>query len=190
MRRVLMAVSVLGAVSVACHTITEDLPGRPSPVQVGGVPVIVVVSVPVPTPTPVPSPVPVSSPTPQPNPGPTPAPNATPTPEPGAHNRNPVARMACSVYFVECNGEVVSGSHGATSTSVACRVHLDATTKDAGGDHTYRTEPRWVYSNPGMIDIASRNAWNPVITGRGPHHQEMYAEADGVRCGSFGISFN
>lgn len=103
---------------------------------------------------------------------------------------NPVARIACSVYFVECNGEVVSGSKGATSTSVGCRVHLDATTKDAGGDHTYRTEPRWVFSNPGMIEVFARSAWNPVITGIGRHHQEMYAEANGVRCGSFGIDFN
>jgi hypothetical protein len=193
MRRVLIPVSFVAALSVACHTITEDLPNRPSPVQVGGAPVIVVL-VPVPTPTPLPSPVPVASPNPSPtatpDPGSTPAPSSTPTPSPGGQNRSPVARMACSVYFVECNGQVVPGSHRATSTSVGCRVHLDATTKDASGDHTYRTEPRWVYSNRGMIESAGRSAWNPVITARGPHHQEMYAEADGVRCNSFGISFN
>jgi hypothetical protein len=102
---------------------------------------------------------------------------------------NPVARIACSVYFVECNGEIVPGSHGASSAPVGCKVHLDATTKDATGDPTYR-EPRWVYSNPGMVDIFGGNPWNPSITAHGAHHQDMYAEADGVRCGSIGVDFH
>jgi hypothetical protein len=194
MRRDVLALFLVAPISVGCHTITEELPSRPTPVQIGGIPVI---KVPVPstptiapTPAATPTPTPGPTPTPKPSATPTPAPTATPTPEPGDHNNNPVARMACSVYFVECNGDVMPGSHNATSASVGCRVHLDATTKDAGGDHTYRTEPHWVYSNPGMIDVTSRNPWNPAITGKGRHHQEMYAEADGVRCGSFGIDFN
>jgi len=100
-----------------------------------------------------------------------------------------VARVACSVYFVECNGSIVPNSHHASETSVGCKVHLDATTKDANGEHTYR-EPRWVFSNPGMVEIQSSNAWNPAITGRARHHQDMYAEADGARCATFGITFN
>src|SRR5207245_2553827 len=83
--RILMAVAVLGSSSVGCHTITEELPNRPSPINVGGVP-IVVVSVPVPSPTPIPSPTPRSTPAPTPNPGPTP----TPQPSPGEQNRSPV----------------------------------------------------------------------------------------------------
>jgi hypothetical protein len=175
---------------MACHTITEELPSRPSAVTgvAGGTPTIIV-QVPVPTPTPVPS-TPVASPAPRTSP--TPAPGATPTPEPnsGEQNRNPVARVACSVYFVECNGEIVPGSKGATSAQVGCRVHLDATTKDAGNDHTYRTEPNWVFSNPGMIERSGNSAWNPAITAKGPHYQSMYAEANGVRCDSFGINFH
>ena len=191
MKRVLQLAFLVAPLTAACHTITEELPSRSSPVNPpvnGAIPVIIV---PVPQTTPVPSPV-VVAPTPTPNPAP---PAATPAPEPTAppasseKNHNPVARGACSVYFVECNGEIVPGSHHADSTSVGCKVHLDATTKDANGEHTYR-EPRWVFSNPGMIDIFDRNAWNPAITGRGRHHQEMYAEADGVRCGTFGIDFN
>jgi hypothetical protein len=131
------------------------------------------------------------APTPTPKPAPpaaTPAPDPTAAPNP-EKNRKPTARVACSVYFVECNGEIVPGSHRASETSVGCKVHLDATTKDANGEHTYR-EPRWVFSNPGMIEIQDLNPWNPAITGRGRHHQEMYAEADGARCASFGINFN
>ena len=139
----------------------------------------------VPKTTPVPPPA-----TPTPNPTPTPKSTPTPAPEPGGQNMNPVARVACSVYFVECNGEIVPNSRNATSAPVGCRVHLDATTKDASGDHTYRTEPQWVFSNPGMIDRSGNSAWNPAITGKGSHYQSMYAVADGVRCDAFGINFN
>jgi hypothetical protein len=95
--------------------------------------------------------------------------------------------MACSVYFVECDGQVPPGTQNATSARVGCRVHLDATTKDAAGEHTYRTSPSWVFSNPGMIDVGNRNSWNPAFTGKGRHYQQIYAEADGVRCNAFGI---
>jgi len=191
MRPVLQLVFLVAPLAAACHTITEELPTRPSAV---GSPVagpIPVINIPVPKQTPVPSPA-VVAPTPAPNPAPpaaTPAPAPTATPDAGEKNRNPVARVACSVYFVECNGEIVPGSHHASETSVGCKVHLDATTKDANGEHTYR-EPRWVFSNPGMVEIQSSNPWNPAITGRGRHHQDMYAEADGARCATFGITFN
>jgi len=61
-------VALLIGMAVGCNTITEDLPQRPSPVNVVSVPVVVVV-VPVPIPTPV-------------NPAPTPPPSA-PTPPQG-----------------------------------------------------------------------------------------------------------
>src|SRR5205823_5186162 len=169
-----------------CHTITEELPSRPSPVDVGGIPTIVV-QVPVPKTTPVPSPTPAANPTPTPTPKSTPPPN--PEPDPSGQNRAPVARVACSVYFVECNGEIVPNSHNASSAPVGCRVHLDATTKDASNEHTYRTEPQRVFSDPGMIERSGNSAWNPAITGRGPHYQSMYAVADGVRCDAFGVNF-
>jgi hypothetical protein len=174
---------------MACHTITEELPSRPSAAGSPATGPIPVINIPVPQQTPIPSP--VATPAPAPTPVP---PVATPVPEPtappsGDKNNKPVARVACSVYFVECNGEIVPGSHHASDTNVGCKVHLDATTKDANGDHTYRA-PHWVFSNPGMVDIQDSNPWNPAITGRGRHHQDMYAEADGVRCGTFGITFN
>ena len=189
MRPVRQLVFLVAPLAAACHMITEELPSRPSPVNSPVSGPIPVINIPVPRTTPVPAPV-VVVPTPTPNPpAATPAPAPTAPPNSGEKNRKPVARMACSVYFVECNGEVVPGSHRAGETSVGCKVHLDATTKDANGEHTYR-EPRWVFSNPGMIDIFDRNPWNPSITGRGRHHQQMYAVADGVQCSSFGIDFN
>ena len=174
----------------ACHTIYEELPTRPSAAGSPATGAIPVINIPVPKQTPIPPPV-VVVPTPAPNPAP---PAATPAPDPTAppsteKNGKPVARVACSVYFVECNGVIVPGSHNATETNVGCKVHLDATTKDASGEHTYR-EPRWVFSNPGMVEIQDQNPWNPAITGRGRHHQQMYAVADGVQCASFGIDFN
>src|SRR4051812_33112120 len=191
MRQILIAMTLVGALSVACHRITEELPSRPSPVDVGGVPTIIV-QIPVPKTTPAPTTPAPSSPaaTPTPTPRPTATPNPEPTSDPSGQNRAPVARVACSVYFVECNGEIVPGSKGASSAPVGCRVHLDATTKDASNEHTYRTEPQWVFSNPGMFERSGNSAWNPAITGKGAHHQSMYAVADGVRCDEFGINFN
>ena len=188
MRRVLLVVLFVAPLSAACHTITEDLPSRPSQLSVAAA--IPVINIPVPKPTPVPTPVPVA-PTPRPDPSPTARPEPDPTPEPaaGGENRNPVARMACSVYFVECDGQVVPGSHNAESARVGCRVHLDATPKDAAGEHTYRAEPRWIFSNPGMIEASTRNPWNPAFTGLGRHRQTVYAEADGVRCNAVGVEF-
>jgi hypothetical protein len=188
MRRILMAVAVLATTTVACHTITEELPSRPTQIATTvGVPVVVI-SVPVPSPTAVPTPTPAPAPSATPRNNPTPAPD--PEPDPGAQNRNPVARVACSVYFVECDGAVVPGSHGANSAQVGCRVHLDATTKDANNEHTYRTEPQWVFSNPGMIERSGNSAWNPAITAKGAHTQTMYAQADGARCDSFSVTFH
>lgn len=189
MRRILILASVLAPLSVGCHTITEDLPSRPSTLETTRATPIIMIPVPSPTPRPTPTATPAPTPTATPVGTPTPAPTATPPPDSGGENRSPVARIACSVYFIECNGEIVPGSHGASSAPVGCKVHLDATTKDASGDPTYR-EPSWVYSNPGMVDIFGANPWNPSITARGPHHQDMYAQADGVRCASIGVDFH
>src|ERR1044071_7069046 len=181
MRPVFRLVFLVAPLATACHTITEELPSRPSSVRSPVAGPIPVINIPVPKQTPIPSPVVVATPTPNPKqPAATPAPDPTAPPNNSEKNRKPVARVACSVYFVECNGEIVPGSHHASETNVGCKVHLDATTKDANGEHTYR-EPRWVFSNPGMVEIQSSNAWNPAITGRARHHQDMYAEADGAR---------
>src|SRR5437762_13059993 len=78
MRRTLapMAVAFAGLAVLACHTITEDLPNRPSSVQVGAPGSIPVVIVQIPQQTPAPAPSLPPSPS-SPN-APIPRPTATP----------------------------------------------------------------------------------------------------------------
>lgn len=179
---------------VACHTITEELPSRPSAVQVvGGQTPVIVVTVPVLSPTP-PVPSPSSPIAPSPNP-------RTPTPppdnsggggggEPPVTNTSPVARLGASVYFVECGGAPLPGSGRARTAPVGCRVHLDCTPKDGSGAPTIpRGTPRWTFSNTGILDIGGGNPFNPVITGRGAGCTDIYAEVDGVRSDSFSVCF-
>lgn len=190
-----LAIVVTGVASLTgCHTITEDLPSRPSTAIAGGpgsIPVIVV-PVPVQTPTPpVPSPSSPNAPAPNPNPRPT----ATPDPGEGGggsptNNASPVARLNASVYFVECGGVPLPGTSRATTAPVGCRVHLDATPRDASNSPTNpRGTPRWTYSNPGLISVAGNSPFNPVITAKGPGHVDTFAEVDGITSNTFGVSF-
>src|SRR5688572_2223145 len=73
MRRILLAL-VVAAAGAACHTITEELPTRPDPINVGGgqplaPPPAPVIVIPVPAPTPVVVDQPPPPPPNQPNPG-------------------------------------------------------------------------------------------------------------------------
>lgn len=194
-----MAIAVVGAAAgalTACHTITEDLPNRPSPVQVGQPGSIPVIVVPIPqlTPTPpVPSPSSPSAPNPNPTPRPTPAPGGGGGGGGGGspHNNNsPTVKLNANVYFVECGGVPVPNSARATTAPVGCRVHLDATARDATNSPTTpRGTPRWTYSNPGLLHVAGPSPFNPVITARGPGRVDIYAEVDGVRSATFSIRF-
>ena len=185
-----------GAIALlACHTITEDLPSRPTQIQVGApIPVIVV---PFPTQTPPPElpPSPSSPLAPSPNPRPT----ATPVPggggggggggEPPTTNQSPVAKLNASVYFVECNGAPVPGSGRATTAPVGCRLHLDCTARDGTNAPTVpRGNPQWTYSNPGLVTGGS-SGFNPVLTIKSPGHLDIYAEVDGFRSATFGVDF-
>lgn len=181
----LLAAMVVATLSLGCHTITEDLPSRPSPVNnVGAIPVIVI-------PVPALAPAPVPSPTPRPaEPAPTPRPTAAPPTGGVNDNTNPVDRVTAGVYFVECDGVPVPGTGGARSVRVGCRVHLDTTPRDGSHRPTNpKGEPRWTYSNPGMLNIAGNSPFNPVITGKGGHRQTMYSEVDGHRSEPFSIDF-
>jgi hypothetical protein len=196
MRRALPLAVAAGLAVLACHTITEDLPNRPTPVQVsapGSTPVVVV---PIPQLTPDPTVVPSPS---SPNaPAPTPRPTATPDGggggggggEPPVSNTSPVARLTASVYFVECGGAPMPNSGHASSAPVGCRVHLDCTPKDASNSPTNpRGTPHWSFSNTGIIEIGAGNAFNPVITGKGAGHVDIQADVDGIVSNSFGIDF-
>jgi len=200
MRRVTAAaiVGVAAAALMACHTIHEDLPTRPT--QVAGAPgsiPVVVLPIPQLTPTPgiVPSPSSPLAPSPNPNPRPTAAPNQGDGGggggggEPPTTNRSPVARLNASVYFVECGGAPVPGTGRATEAPVGCRLHLDCTARDGSNSPTIpRGNPQWTYSNPGLVTGGS-SGFNPVLTIRGAGHLDIYAEVDGFRSATFGINF-
>jgi hypothetical protein len=187
----LAALAVIGAALIACHTITEDLPSHPSPVQVGGPGSIPVIVIPVPqqTPTPVvPSP---SSPL---VPSPNPRPTATPVGggdggggEPPVTNTSPVVKLNAHVYFIECDGAPVPGSGGANTAPVGCRIHFDCTARDSTNSPTVpRGNPVWTYSNPGLLN-GGNTGFNPVVIAKAAGCFDYYAEVDGVRSATSGF---
>jgi hypothetical protein len=187
MRRILLA-CVVGAMGVACHTITEELPTRPGPINVGGGQPIVpppapVIVIPVPAPTPVV----VEQPGPAPAPAPgNPAPPPNNGPFPGGQiptNTNPVVRLGAKVFFLECDGREVPGSEGATQADRGCRIHYDVTPKDANNEHTQVREiPRWTFSPASIAGgVGTKTDFTPTINTSGTGLLTAYCEADGVR---------
>jgi hypothetical protein len=187
MRRILLAI-VVGAMGVACHTITEEMPTRPGPINVGGGQPIA----PPPAPTIV---IPVPAPTPEPGPqlppsNPAPAPNNPPAHNPGGFppgqipsNTNPVARLGAKVFFLECNGQQVPGSDSATETRVGCRIHFDVTPKDANNAHTQvRHVPTWTFVPSDIAGgVGSKQDFTPTVSATGRGVLTAFCTADGVR---------
>lgn len=189
-RTIAPAVGAMAAAAlIACHTITEDLPSRPSPVNVGHPGSIPVIVVPVPVLTPTPTP-PVPSPS-SPN-APAPNPNPTPRPdqgggEPPVTNTSPVVKLNAHVYFIECDGAPVPGSANASTAPVGCRIHFDCTPRDATNSPTNaRGTPRWTYSNPSLVN-GGNTGYNPVVIAKAPGCFDFYAEVDGVKSGTSSI---
>ena len=193
MRRILLAF-VVGAMGVACHTITEELPSRPGPINVGGgqpiappAPPVIVIPVPAPTPVVVEQP-------PAPNPAPNnPAPGGG-NPNPNGQipsNTNPAVRLGAKVFFVECNGREIPGSEGATQAQIGCRVHFDVTPKDAQNSHTQvREVPRWTFSPAGIAGgVSSKTEFTPTVPATGAGTLTAYCEADGIRSNDVRITF-
>jgi hypothetical protein len=196
MRRTLALLSAAAAFA-ACHTITEDLPNRPTSIDLPGTVPVIVVPIPQLTPAPTPPAIPSPSSPLAPSPNPNPRPTANPGDGGGGGggeapttNTAPVARLGASVYFVECGGGVVPGSGRSGTAPVGCRVHLDCTPKDSSNSPTIpRGTPRWTFSNTGILEIGSGNPFNPVITGKGAGCTDIFAEVDGVRSDSFSVCF-
>jgi hypothetical protein len=182
-------VGLVSVAALACHTITEELPTRSTPVN----PVPIVAPLPQPA-APVPAPLPTTNPNPAPAP-PAPAPQATPRPQPPPppsgggdgggdfpNNNAPVTKVGAKVYFIECGGQQVPGSEGASSTGVGCRVHMDATPKDAHNKPTRaKGTPRWSYSDTSLVKVGGNSPYNPVLTTLRAGSLSMYCELDGVR---------
>jgi hypothetical protein len=188
MRRtaVLAVLAVAAATLLACHRITEDLPSRPSPIQVSGPIPIIVVPVPQLTPAPVvPSPSSPIVPSPQPRPAPTPVGGGDGGGggggEPPVTNRSPVAKLNAHVYFIECGGAPVPGTGGGNRAPVGCRIHFDCTARDGSNAPTNpRGNPVWTYSNPGLVS-GGNTGFNPVVIAKNTGCFSYYAEVDGVQ---------
>ena len=194
MRRILLAF-VVGAMGVACHTITEELPTRPGPINVGGgqpiappAPPVIVIPVPAPTPVVVEQP-----------PAQNPAPNNPPpgggNPNPSGQiptNTNPAVRLGAKVFFVECDGHELPNSEGATEARIGCRIHYDVTPKDASNAHTQvREVPRWTFSPAGIAGgVDGKTQFTPTISATGAGTLTAYCEADGVRSNDVRITFH
>jgi hypothetical protein len=183
MRHAIAIVAVVAWASTGCHTITEDLPVRPSSIT-GGPSTVPVVLIPVPSVTPTPPP---SNDTPSPRTDPTPPPGGG---EPPVTNRSPVVKLNAHVYFVECNGAPVEGTGGGNSAPVGCRVHFDCTARDATNSPTVPNgTPRWTYSNPRILE-GGNSGFNPVVTATGAGCTDYFAEVDGVRSSTSSICFH
>jgi hypothetical protein len=190
---------VLGLAAAGCKTITEELPtsassGNGAPVVTVPFPVQVT---PVTLPTPsAPAP---TSPTPSPTPGNN-SPAPTPTPTPGGDeddrdedipdNRSPVAKVVAKVFFVECGGDMSGGSLQGATAQVGCRVHLDVTAKDAGGNPTRaRGGPNWHYSDSSAFTVTEHNPYTPVLEVKRRGSTRAWCTIDGVRSQDLSLRF-
>ena len=189
----LLAVGLL--VAAGCKTITEELPTTASSPTGTGTPDV---NVPVPlqvTPVVLPQP---QSPAPAPTTPGAPNPSSTPVPEGEGdgdgpdipNNSNPVARVLAKVFFVECNGAEVPGTGSSTTAPVGCRVHLDATPKDAGGKPTQaKGSPQWSYSDKSAIEVGGNSPFNPVLTVKKTGSLSAVCTIDGVQSNEVSIRF-
>jgi hypothetical protein len=152
--------------------------------------VVTPVQIPVPT-TPLPSATPApNNPAPNNPPPHNPAPAPTPNPE-NPTSTSPVVKVGAKVYFIECGGEAVPNSQGATSTQVGCRIHLDATPKDASNAPTNpRGTPSWSFNDMSLISSSGTNEYTPTVTAKGRGTLSTYCEVDGVRSNTVTISIN
>jgi hypothetical protein len=186
MRRTIAIVAVVLGTSAGCHTITEDMPARPTQIYVSGGSSTPVVVVPAPNRTVTPPPDDNSG---GPRTDPEPNPGNGGGGEPPTTNRSPVVKLNAHVYFIECNGAPIPGSNEARTAPVGCRIHFDCTARDGSNSPTIpRGTPRWTYSNTGILN-GGNSGFNPVVTATGRGCTDFYAEVDGVRSGTSSICF-
>jgi len=179
MRRAIAIVAVVLGSSAGCHTITEDMPVRPT--EVTGSSTVVIIPKPTVTPAPDDNAPPRTDPAPNPGNG--------GGGEPPTTNRSPVVKLNAHVYFIECNGAPIPGSNEARTAPVGCRVHFDCTARDGSNNPTIPNgTPRWTYSNTGIL-TGGNSGFNPVVTATGRGCTDFYAAVDGVQSGTSSICF-
>jgi hypothetical protein len=120
-------------------------------------------------------------------PTPVPTASATPPADDPQPNRQPVVRVGARVYFVECQGQIVSG-WDSTEAAVGCRLHMDCTPRDAADQPTQATgAPSWHLSDPGLVLGGDRNSYTPAFTVARPGRLSLYVEIDGVRSNTLDV---
>jgi len=183
----LLLCAVVAASVGGCQTLTEELPSQSTSGSSGlpqiPAPPIVVVPIPIPVPQP-----------PQGGGG---TPPSQPDPEPPSgnpngqipNNTNPVARVGAKVYFVECGGQQVPGSEGATDVQVGCRIHFDCTPKDAANDPTQaHNPPTWTFNGP--VSAGNVHDFTPTVTAQSPGNLTAYVTIDGVTSNTLNVSIH
>ena len=111
----------------------------------------------------VPTPQPSATPPPTPEPVPTMAPAPEPPDDGLPNNTAAVAEVTARVFFVECGSTHIPGSEYATEAPVGCRLHLDATPRDAYHQPTRpRGGPAWSWTS-GLTSGGSRSDYTPAL---------------------------
>jgi hypothetical protein len=120
------------------------------------------------------------------SPSPSPSPDAAPTciPVPDQDipcNDGAVAYVGASVYFIECDGQVVPGTSNATTIPLGCRLHMNTTPKDASGNPTRaQGSPTWWVDDPSLISFRDGSSYTPAWTTKAPGRLSIWSQIDGV----------
>jgi len=176
-----------------CQDVAEDLPAAPSgrrarviaPGKAGTPPSSTSSTTPTTQPAaPQPSPTPAPSPTPEPTPTPAPRPTAPPNPRP-----EPVVKVGIKVMFVVCHNQGVPDSEHMQRVPVGCKVHLDATAKDADNKPTEsKDDPEWDYSNPRLVKVME-DTFTPRLEVLEAGRLVVQATIDGVASNALELTF-
>jgi hypothetical protein len=172
----------LGLQGCEQDTVSEQLPTGTPEVRMTPVPVAPIGVVPGGLrPTPVPTPSGGSDPE-----GP-----SDPTSDNGAdipNNSAPVADVGAHVFFAECGGTVVDFPGYAP---VGCRIHLDATAKDAARKPTRaKGDPVWSFEGDvGKVGVNSYTGYTPAVMGFAPASVTAWCTIDGVTSNPVSLVF-
>jgi hypothetical protein len=102
------------------------------------------------------------------------------------NNTAPVARVGVRVYFLECGGQQVPNSEGATQAQVGCRIHFDCTPRDANNQPTQSSGlPTWTFNGP--VSVGNVNDFTPTVTAQSAGNLTAYAVIDGITSSTLNV---
>jgi hypothetical protein len=176
-----LAAMCLAAVGCERKVISEQLPTGSADVRMTPAPVAPIGAAPGPA-RPTPVPVPGSS---------EPAGPSDPSNGGGAdipNNTAPVVEVGAHFFFAECNGSVIGYDDYAP---VGCRIHLDATAKDASRKPTQaKGPPQWSFAGDvGNVSVNTYTSYTPALMGLAPARLTAWCTIDGVESNRFPLAF-